>query len=76
MNVKWIRMGNGGYRMEEAVTGVSIPFIIKRTPYGKTGLTFDVFFDGERLPLASFSRLKDAKKRAEMDFASMIRRFN
>lgn len=48
-------------------------YMIKRTPYGKSGYTFEVYVssplrsDAEwtRIPLSFFSRLKDATAKAE-----------
>jgi hypothetical protein len=43
----------------------SASYEIKRLPYGKTGWTFEVWRNGERVPLTFSSRLKDAKARAQ-----------
>jgi hypothetical protein len=44
---------------------------IRRTPYGKSRWTYTVLRDGIELPLALYSRKKDAEARIREDVANV-----
>jgi hypothetical protein len=47
------------------------PYEIIRRRYGKTGWTYTVFRDGRELPLAFYSRKKDAEARIRQNAAGL-----
>lgn len=69
--IKWMDVGPPGARGRVRIAyGPRVDLKIERTPYGKTGFTFEAYervigASWERIPLAFSSRLRDVMEKAE-----------
>lgn len=60
MKLTWVKMS--GYR---AFGEKSLPYVIQGSPYGSKK-SWQLFVNGERVPLAFSSRLRDIKEKAQV----------
>jgi hypothetical protein len=70
-SMRWYRSNDGSYRCWSREHDLHVAFLITRTPYGKSGYTFEAHYRKSaavgadmkysKIPLSFSSRLKDTK---------------